>query len=272
MWQRFETKWNDALSDFGLKDHPRWPYWRQSSFAHSIKQFEGWDLDESLRRLRLSRMLDVISANTLAGFGVFMRKGDYYSAVSPQANSFIGGPYGLAASMLAAHVATSLDLIGARGKVAYVFEAGAPGAGEVAKVFNDIIASPGASQLNRVLSIGFESKRKYVGLQGADIPAYELRGQVQKQHGLDPHPTRTYIMTRLGEVPHYWGYVGQAEMRKWSRIIEIRAKLHDRDLEWPPEVGEESGGRPISLDEFRYRWQWVNFFSREGGPRTVIAG
>lgn len=93
-----------------------------------------------------------------------MLRADFDSVFSPDARRFVGGPYGLASTMNLLNVSQMLHLTGAYGSVAYVFESGAIGAGEVQKVFEENLKNPRQKEEMRLDSLAFADKRDVVQL------------------------------------------------------------------------------------------------------------
>ena len=270
MWSAFSLEWGPILREFDLK------YFHMTDFALSKKQFRGWS--ESKRRACFGALLDVINRNVIGSVGIVVPLGAYLREFAPEADKFVGGPYGLAASQCFLHLGKTLRLSGVRGLVAYVYEAGAVGAGQVAKVFNENMEDPGNREYQRLLSIGFQPKyirpedetvRPWPGflpLQAADILAYELYQQLPRQLGRDPRSPRLFSLTSLRKVPAIWVHSEQEELAKWSHIISIRLQLSKDELDHRVlEPAPHRDKSTITVEQFQERWRWWQQFNPVGG-------
>ncbi len=215
-WVEFSTQWQLALNDFGL------PMFHMVEYAQRVKPYDTWT--EPIRRERLSRLMNIIEKNVLASVGLSIPKKIFDRVVSKRAKQICGGAYGLAA------VGTFLDLgelitsVGLDGRIAYVFESGSKGAGQVLRVFQYNMNEPVQREKTRVLSLRFEDKRDFLPLQASDILAYELYKESHRQRGFE---NPRYPLTILADIPRSWGRFDEVELRKWADILELRAKLED---------------------------------------------
>jgi hypothetical protein len=243
-WGAFTVEWEDALAEWGL------PFFHMVDFENRRK---GYDWPEEVRRARISRLLAIIDRHVLGSVGIGISLGDY-DAVFPEGEvpegpnirelapgiwapgsqepgepepptprpgdlrRKSGGPYGLAATAAALDVTKLIKGLTGDPHVAYVFEAGAVGAGQILKIFQDILADESTRRETRVLSITFEDKRQFPQLQAADLLAYELHKHLPRQLGLEVRPTR-YTLRELAKSPRRWGWLNADELRKWHWVL-----------------------------------------------------
>lgn len=197
-WLKFEEEWRSALEDWGI------PMFRMSKFANRARPFTYWT--EEQRQQRLSRLLEVIDRNVLASIGAAIPVAEFSSKLSPEAQLYCGGPYGLAMTFIFMDLAPAVRrLHGEEAWIAYIVESGSDGAGEILKVFRENERDPQQKELYRLLSLRFENKRQYLPLQAADILAYEL----YKHHPRQPVPQHLarYPLRKLADIPRISWFV-----------------------------------------------------------------
>ena len=253
LWQKFEVEWRKTLAEFGID------FFHMTDFAARRQQFAGWP--EEKRRACLSKLIDITNRHVIASVGTVIPVRDYQAAFSKKADNFVGGPYGVAAMACFSEVAKTFNLIGVHGQVAYVFETGARGSGQVHKAFTWLEQNPGSKAEMRLLALSFQNKREYCPLQAADILAYELYLYFPKSVKKSGRPVR-YGVKALAEAPRDWGRLDMAVLEEWARIVEIRADMDESELESAPLP--VPSGRPavlISIDELRDRWRWWKCFN-----------
>jgi hypothetical protein len=249
-WTRFEADWRAALDDFGID------MFHMSDFENRAGDFQRWP--NELRQERLARLIRIINTNVIASFGTTIMCSQYADTFSSEAHRFVGGPYGLAAVMVMMDLGKILRLTGALGSIAYVFESGALGAGQVLQVFTANEQNPKQKEEMRLLSLRFENKRDFVPLQAADILAYELYKHLPRQLGVEPWSRGPrHSLRMLANVPHDWGHADKEQLQIFSEIITIRAGLRNDQLEPYASAQVYSGAAvAISEKEFQDRWRW----------------
>jgi hypothetical protein len=233
-WIKFEAEWRHALADLGLDT------FHMNQFANRAGPYRAWS--EPQCRIRLSHLIEIINRNVVASFGVVIPTEPFDRLFSPKAKKHCGGAYGLAATFNFLEVGRILraidDVNPWDARVAYVFESGAVGMGQIQKVFQYNKKDPEQEKVLRLLSLRFGDKRNFGPLQAADILAYELYRQLPRQIGLDPRPPRTAILRELAIPQRNWGRIDEEEMKSWSDIIETSADLATL-LGWPRKRGED---------------------------------
>lgn len=263
-WEHFAVEWQKALDDFEID------FFHMAEYESGLGQFEGWSPE--LKIERLGRLIRIINDHAIASFATAILLTDYNAVITPEADKFMGGPYGLAATLNMMSLSETLNLTGAEGSIRYVYESGAVGAGQVLQVFNENEADPARKADLRLLSIGFENKRQFLPLQAADILAYEHHKHLPRQVGEEVWPRGTRrSLALLREVPHDWGYPERSLIESFSEIATIRAglkkgELAPRTAAPPAYVGPRIA---ISAKEFQERWRW--FLSLRGAV-TCQAG
>lgn len=245
-WGAFTFEWEQALADFGLT------FFHMASFESRIGEY---DWPEDVRRERITRLLAIINRHVLGSAGIVLPIPDYdvifaEDELPPGPNvewlapgiaapgaprpgdappnepdmrrgairRKSGGPYGLAATCLFMDVAKLAKALPGDPHIAYTFESGAQGVGQVAKLFQDNYTDVNSRRDLRLLSLTFADKRDMAPLQAADLLAYELYKHLPRQLGQDKHPTR-YTLKRLAEMPKLWGTLESEQLKTWHFVI-----------------------------------------------------
>ena len=255
-WELFELAWRQILNKHGIA------FFHMTDFAASREQFEGWD--ESKRRDCLGGLLEVINHHVIGSVGIVINMSDYHALVSPEAAKYAGGPYGFAASSCMMLFSRVMEATGVLGKIAYVFESGAEGHGQVAEAFNNTLSNPSNREYFHLLSIKFEPKQDFVPLQAADILAYELYQHLPTHLGNSSRPTR-YPLRALSQTPHDWGQVDPQSLALMAHTIEIRLKLSKDELWKDPPFPARTSRVPslISIETMQEKWEWMNKLTRQ---------
>ena len=214
-WDAFDGDWSAALGQWGVR------HFHMTDFANGAKPFDTWSAEE--RHTRFAVLTQIIHAHVIASVGWVIPTRLYDAIVSDTAKRYTGGPYGLAAVGCFIDAAHLLRPTFPASRIAYVFEHGARGAGQVLKVFQQNMADPAQRTELMMQSLKFEGK-EFVPLQAADILAYELHKHLPRQTGLDQRPQRTRHLTMLARVKHIWGHLDEGELRKWSGVLELATK------------------------------------------------
>ena len=210
-WEHFEQEWRVALADFGLDA------FHMTDFANRAQVYEGWEEHEY--RDRFARLVDIINRHVLCSIGAAIPMSAYREAFSTEATGAHAAPYVLATSMcitLAARVvrAQSFDA-----RIAYVFESGARGQGDVLEMFTANQRDEANREHHRLLRVAFEGKREFVPLQAADILAYELSRHLPRLLGSDPRPARRHHLDQLGVVDPHWEYLDAAGLEGLAAVL-----------------------------------------------------
>jgi len=223
-WVEFSAQWMAALREWGLE------FFHMTDFAVKAPPYDTWEEPE--RRERLARLLAIIKSHTCWSDATILPRRIFDEVFSARAKRICGGAYGLCAAACLLSVAEWLRSKENDGWVAHVFEAGAHGRGELARIFGANIKDPEQKTYLRLLSLRFEDKRDFPPLQAADLLAYELYRDLPRGMGWEQKSPR-YPLTALAEVPHKWGYLDGRQLRKWSEILSMRAAMEDSG-EVPP--------------------------------------
>jgi hypothetical protein len=219
-WKVFEQEWGSALNEWGLE------FFHMSKFANKAPGYADWTDQD--RRFRFARLVGVMNRHVIASVGIAIPKRAFDQIFPKKAKRFVGGAYGLAATACFLEVARVLEPDYPSARIAYVFEAGTRGSGEISKVFNWNFDDREQRSKMKLLSITFEGK-EFLPLQAADILAYELYRLVPHEIGIDVATRpRTENLSMLSDCKlKSWGRLEDAELTKWAAILEAAAQHHE---------------------------------------------
>jgi len=180
-WESFERRWQNFLDWAGI------PFFHMTDFENRKQIYEGWSDEKRLTAIK--RICKIIRQSALFGFQSAIVKRDY-EALSDSDRRLIGDEYTLCANQCGQFVAEWQRKTGRDEPVAYVFEAGAPGANILHRVFTNTLNNEKLRKKFQLLSIRFERKHDFKPLQAADIMAYEAPKQTARRIGLVERPMR----------------------------------------------------------------------------------
>lgn len=239
-WIPFEEEWRALLDHYGL------PMFHMREFAHTRGAFERWS--DPQRRIRFGQFAALIAKYAISSLAVCVPVKEFEAEFTPAARKHVGGPYGFAASVLmleASHfVEESLKPDGTPFEIAYVFESGDLGVGQVMKLVQANLMDADQAARMHLLSFCTEDKRKFVALQAADILAYELYQDFPRQMGTDSRPRRRYNIEQLAANESWdWRYMSRERMREdWAQVLEVAARVAEVEP-WP---------RPMLPDDWQF--------------------
>jgi len=218
-WELYTRDWTAALAEWRLTT------FHMTDFANGVGPFRFWTEEE--RRFRFARLIRIINDHVIASVGIAVPMRAFDQIFPKPAKRFIGGAYGLAATCCFMDSARILASSYPSARIAYVFEAGAPGVGEVSKVFRWNYNDRGQRPKYKLLSLEFADKT-VLPLQAADILAYELYKYFPHQIGLAPgHGMRREDLVMLSECKlRSWGRLDEPELFKWAAVAKAGACFH----------------------------------------------
>lgn len=187
-WEVFEKDWRQSMAIYGID------YFHMTDFVAGEEQFKDWPKQK--RESRLRKLIDIVNRHALAAIGAVIPL-DLYGSLSKRDQVVCDSAYRVAAMQCCMEVSRWAKKTYPDAEVAYVFEAGAKGAGKVSEFFLGAMNDPAARKLLRIFSFGFGSKRALVPLQASDILAWELYRTLPSALGMDSRPTRVEDYNRL---------------------------------------------------------------------------
>jgi Protein of unknown function (DUF3800) len=219
-WLDFEQEWKRALKEFGGQE-----FFHMTDFVGRQGIYKTWTENE--RKERLTRLIAIINRNVVAGVGFAVSMQSYFRLFSKKAKRYCGGAYGLAAISCFFDSCTAVRASHPDARIAYVFEAGARGHGQVLKVFDDMFSRSDQREAYKMLSLKFEGKKNFAPLQAADILSYELYRQLPVERREVSGPPRINVLTELRKCPiNYWKTYDEETMIDFAQVIDAAADLY----------------------------------------------
>ncbi len=219
-WTVFDQEWSGALQEGGL------PHFHMTEFSSRAKQpYNTWTDQD--RRFRFARLATIINTHPICSVGYAIPKKEFDQTFTKRAKHFAGGAYGIAATCCFMEAAELLKQQYPSASIAYVFEKGARGAGEVKKVFEWNHADRKSREELQLESLTFATK-SCTPLQAADILSYEFYPHLPHQVGIKPPPNpRSADLTLLAECKlRSWKRLDPPELQKWAEITDVAAGYH----------------------------------------------
>ena len=211
-WEVFDAEWQLVLAKYGI------PAFHMTDYESSYKAFKDWEPNDRRKIPFLKELLEVIARNTIASAGYGVSQSMYSAAVPPEVNKYIGGsPYFLLFLNLVLGVENMMDHAAKFSagvpddwQMNYVLARDDPGAGTAVNTWMSKEAGVIATRLeSRVAGVSIAKENtKHLGLQAADLLAFEGRKQTGLQLGQHNRPTRRSFMA-LEEIPlpRAWHFV-----------------------------------------------------------------
>ncbi len=194
-WESFSHEWQEVLAGANVE------YFRMSEFENSRGQFDDWEKDE--KETLLNKLLPIIDAHTFWSIGCIVLRQSFDSLLSEDVKRICGDAYGVATLACLRNLGQIWQKHDAW--VDCTMEAGAKGRAALQLLVEEDSKFPGWQNEHRILSLSFQEKR-VPPLQAADILAYELYKQSQRQFGSEKRPAR-YPLKVLGNQKHQWIYL-----------------------------------------------------------------
>jgi hypothetical protein len=217
-WLTFEREWKAAKDAYGLE------FFHMTDFVARQEEYANWS--DAERGERLFSLIAIINRNVIASVGFALPVRDYYRIFSKTAKRYAGGPYGLAAISCFMDAAKAIRAQLPDARIAYVFERGVKGKGQVMKVFDRVCDDFELRETNRLASLTYEDKRDFSPLEAADILAYELYRHLPIQLNEIPGEVRKPLLALRGCPINYWKTYGESEMVKFAVAIDAAAQMY----------------------------------------------
>lgn len=165
-WESFEEDWKGVLDRFGV------PWFHATDYAHSRKEFEGWERDESRRRDFMKGLLSTLRSHGVAPIGAVIPLISH-KLKSIKQQSAIDDPYHLCLSRCLEIVASRTERLPEGEQAQVIFAKVQRLVGRSAEIFGEFQeASPfGHRMAGITLNL---SPGNVIPLQAADLVAYEL--------------------------------------------------------------------------------------------------
>ncbi len=178
---RMERKWNRTLSRFRL------PFFHMKDFASFRGPYKGWT--EQKRRDLYRRLLAHITGAQPFLVGSILAMEDFRSLTAKQQADFVD-PYHIGFMLVTGYLATAANAIQPPDeKVALVFSDQVEFRNDALKIYEAVTAKIELVRRRTDWPI-FRDMKKFVALQAADIVAYELYKEYERQLDRPDKPQR----------------------------------------------------------------------------------
>lgn len=198
-WEIFERKWKETLKVFEI------PYFHMKEFAHSEKTFKGWKEKEAKRRKLFENLMSNIETTHSLPFGAIIPMEDFRSFTKEQQDYFYD-PYFLCFQSVVAACSSSIANfrgVSAEEKVALIFSDQVEFRNRALQIYKIVEATN--SYVRRSMPPVFRDMRETVPLQAADIIAYEMYKEFERQL-YKPSMNPRYGYQRIVEITNRAGY------------------------------------------------------------------
>jgi hypothetical protein len=200
-WSRFSEQWNKLLRQWTVPVDSRYGIRlvHRNKLQHLQGDFAAWgttDRDEFLQNAYA-----IILRNTRAPIGGAVNRQDFERFALKPLQRVMAGPYGWCAYTCLHLVNQYCQTYGIKGNVRFVFEMGAPGWGQVKRLFDYLEAHGQFRDYYPIHSISFVTKSTRQ-LQAADFLAYDLgRFFLDRELGRTRSSVNEYLRNLLGPRP-----------------------------------------------------------------------
>jgi hypothetical protein len=173
-WEAFERKWKATLKVFKL------PYFHMKEFAHSTQTFKGWGSSEAKRQKLFGKLLLHMETAHPIPFGAIVPMERYRSFTKEQ-QGYFRDPYFLCFQSLVAACSSILEFRKApdEEKVALIFSDQGEFKNRALQIYKKVEKTE--VYIRRSTPPIFRDMREFVPLQAADIVAYEMHKEFERQ-------------------------------------------------------------------------------------------
>ncbi len=186
-------KWQAALDSWQI------PMFHMTDFENRQKAFKNWTEED--RRDRLNHLLGLIKEHTFSSIAFTMWKTAFDDIMSEAAKFICGDAYGLAAIGCFFQLGQRAADPKIDGYIDYFVESGTKGSGALSRIYEVGSEDPEWVNETRILSLSFQDKVVSLPFQAADILAYEIFKQSQRQFGEEKGPTRYPLPAKTDTPP-----------------------------------------------------------------------
>ncbi len=190
-WLGFNHKWKKILDRYGIEVH------HQNKWSNHAKPFHDQNLWPDERRYAyLNELVDLITSVDAVTIGAAVPI-ERFDTNFPGGRNYIS-PFGYAAECVFGRTAEVVKALIPDARIAYVFESGTQGFGEVRRIFNESLSNPKVKEEFGLISLAEGDKRDFMQLQAADIMAYEVFKLYEKGDTRELSNPR-YPLRRIGD-------------------------------------------------------------------------
>jgi hypothetical protein len=164
-WARLEYVWKKMLRSWNVNA------FHMVDCIHGRGEFTGWD--QQRRNAAIKEVIDLVVGYDVHGIGAAVLLRDYEALVTGRARREIGEPWHLCLRHLVFEVSRRIDRLPRSEWVAFVCDLQEEFSAEASRMYERCRENPEWPQQNRLGTLTFASSKEEVGLQVADLLAYE---------------------------------------------------------------------------------------------------
>jgi hypothetical protein len=221
-WEKFDAMWKARLAADGI-DH-----FHMVDFAHFKGQFEGWT--EERRQSILGDLVDIIHAHAYRKFGSIVVNKNLSLVSESLRDEFRLRAYSLAGRTCAARVRQWVQFERIAAPIAYVFEEGDLGKGDlVTRFIGDDLSAPIFKPKKDRESPDGTVVHGFSPLQAADILAYEyftVAARVERGNEFDPEKAR-WALKEFEKMPGEVGIYTPDSLKESEKLLKLHKELED---------------------------------------------
>ena len=218
-WVEFERNWKDCLIDFRVRSlHMR-------DYAHSKRDFDGWQADKQKRELFISRLINIIKSRVRSSFASAVVMDDYEKVNATYCLFEFSKPLTLTGATCIAKLHRWADGHNINTKdIAVVFEDGDRDKGDLRRFVKERYG----------VTVSFLKKERSVAFQAADLLAYEnLKANrlilERGNSGVYEGELRRSL-AELSKIPgarsQDWGIYSAEEIMKFCSAYEVQLRVN----------------------------------------------
>jgi len=174
-WSKFEKEWQIVLDYAGI------PQFHMTEFVARVKEYKDWT--EEKRGMVIEALIDVIHRNVIYGIGALVLLADYREVINTDfRRGVVGSPFTFCSKMCFYAAAQWAERFGYKDSIKYVFDHGDEHGKEVLAAHTYACNNEEESAFYRFSTglLTFERKDKATPIQAADILAYEMYKEMQR--------------------------------------------------------------------------------------------
>lgn len=215
-WEALSEAWETALDEWQI------PMFHMSEFENRKGDFASWG--DGQRHERLNHLVGLIKEHTFSSIAFAVLSKSFDEILSEKAKRLCGDAYGFASIGCWYNLAVRAKRPKIDGYIEYFMGAGCRGADALTRIYREGSKDPEWTNDTRMIGLNFTDPRVFPPLQAADILAYEINKQAQRQLAGNRRSTR-YPLKQLNVPGRQWHYASDDEMRK---VNDYLTDLWDR--------------------------------------------
>lgn len=209
-WKEVEESWNHINARYGV------PRFHAAALNHGKEQYLGWP--KELRIKYSSELLEVVENQKarLVAYNCGMRADAYRRIISPAGQSKLGPPWFACFKSCVAMIAAHMETLPVDYSLSVTVERGSGFDQMALRFFEQLAANAGFPHHRRLKSCEISTPSQMVGLQLADLMAYEYFRRLHKQDSIMRAP-----LQRIRSSSNYAeGFFGEDTLTRLKEGIE----------------------------------------------------